>query len=184
MMNLYHVLSTVERFEGYKDVHITWFMARRIVPHALSYQDMIKGYDALDPDDRLMAKERVDECFTADEAQQVLAWLNANRSGKHEIVHVETTPVESREDGALLMPLGAIPLGGPQDCLMPNEVDWTLPFKVFGYYDLRHHERADDANLFSGWPFETEEEQRQNTFANAPPAQMSRSQSASFWFEE
>jgi hypothetical protein len=39
------------------------------------------------------------------------------------------------------MPITAIPMGGEQDCLMIwQSRGYDLPFKVEGYFDLRHYE--------------------------------------------
>jgi len=36
------------------------------------------------------------------------------------------------------MGYGAVPIGGPEDFYqLCKEEEWTLPFEVWGYYDLR-----------------------------------------------
>lgn len=48
-------------------------------------------------------------------------------------------PVHSNEMG-----VGAVAVGGLQDFLMISENPvYSLPFKVWGYYDLRHYERVE-----------------------------------------
>jgi hypothetical protein len=142
-MNLYHIRSTVKQFKGFKNVDITWFMARRQQPVA-PYADLIVDYAELKRDeDRWMAEENVDEMFTEDEAHALLAWLNEHRRAAH-VLLPQAMPIRARtDDGALLIGMGAIPVGGLQDFLIPNETDWNLPFKVLGYYDLRFYEQVD-----------------------------------------
>jgi hypothetical protein len=147
-MNLHHIRSTVKHFKGFKNVNITWFMERRQQPVA-PYAELIADYAELEHHKyRWMAEGHVDEMFTADEARAVLAWLNEQRPAAH-VLLPQAMPIRAHtDDGALLMGLGAIPVGGLQDFLIPNETDWNLPFKVLGYYDLRCYERADGTPVY------------------------------------
>lgn len=140
-MKLYYVRSTVPEFKGFKHVVITWFMRDRAQPLA-PYHEAIVGYAELDDSDRVYARDLLDEMFTEDEARKLIVWLNANRPGTHVRAEETTTPIKAREDGALMIGIGAIPVGGLQDCLTPNEAQWDLPFEVQGYYNLRYCEEV------------------------------------------
>jgi hypothetical protein len=138
-MNLYYVESTAKEYHGCKDVHITWFMTSRRAAPLAPYAELIVEYGELDDEDRDQAEQWIDEMFTEEEARALLAWLNQHRPGPiHVIGEPQATPVKARaEGGGVFGSLYSIPLGGPQGCIVPNEADWDLPFKVNGYYDLR-----------------------------------------------
>jgi len=142
-MKLYYVRSTGREFHGFKDIILTWFMVGRKLPVA-PYAELIADYAELDDDTRFRAEVRVNEMFTEDEARAVLAWLNEHRPAVHVIKELETTPVKaSSEDGGELIGLIQVPLGGLQDCLVPNKKDWDLQC----YYDLRFHERMEQSTV-------------------------------------
>ena len=160
MTDLYHVCSTAKLFKGFKNVNITWFMARRQQPVA-PYAELIADYAELERDeDRAMAEDRVDEMFTGDEARALLAWLDEHRAAAHALLP-HAMPIRARtDDGGLWIGVGATTVGGLQDFLVPSEIDWSLPFKAWGYYDLRFCEHSEeeqrrkyDAEGFGDLPF-------------------------------
>jgi hypothetical protein len=107
------------------------------------YHEAIVGYAELDDSDRVYARDLLDEMFNEGEARKLIVWLNAHRPGTHVLAEETTTPIKARtEDGAMIIGMSAIPVGGLRDCLIPNEAEWDLPFEVQGYYDLRHYEKA------------------------------------------
>jgi hypothetical protein len=138
MIDLYHVYSTVKEFHRHRDVRFEWFILDRggaVGPYA----ELIAGYDP--PTYYDWPETAVNELFTADEARMLVEYLDK---------HHRTESVQSIERADLpfapnTMPYVAIPVGGPQDFLMLSERDeWPLPFKVWGYYDLRQHDRVPD----------------------------------------
>jgi hypothetical protein len=149
MMQLYHVTSIAKEYRGFKDVEISWFMLHRAQQPVVPYAELIADYAELNGDDRMSVECVVDEMFTEAEANALLAWLNKHRPAVHQF-QATTIPLRGRdEDGSILMAMREIPLGGPQDCIVPNEADWDLPFKVNGYFDLRFSERVEPQQEWS-----------------------------------
>ena len=120
MTGLFRVTSVAE-FRGYKNVVISWFVLERPVPLELPYAEMIEeGYDPTVDVDYIDPAGCLHEYFT-----------EAEGKGRPVITPAKL-PIPLNA-----MPFTAIPLGGPQDCLLLHErKTYTLPFKVEGYYDL------------------------------------------------
>jgi hypothetical protein len=137
MIQLFHVNTIVEEFEGYRNVCLCWWMKRREVPLDLPHAEMIKDYDPQAEREYACPEAVLQERFTKDEANALLAYLDTIEGGKNTI-EPAPIPIEGNT-----MPVSAIPLGGLQGSIEIHERrDYALPFKVEGYYDLRHHERS------------------------------------------
>jgi hypothetical protein len=134
---LFHVTTTVPAFHGYRDVVLWWFVDNRPAPTNRPYRELIKS--GTSPERlRDLAEGAINEMFSAEEAEAWTAWLREHRGGTTTIEEAEL-PIEPNTMG-----VNAIPLGGPQDVLMMWKApQYTLPFKVGGYYDLRHYERIE-----------------------------------------
>lgn len=133
---LFHVSSTIMEFHGCKDVCIAWFNTADARPD-LPFAALIEGYDEMDTYFRRYSEGYVSELFTAEQARALVTYLDQHHG--HESVQA-TTRVKLPVPGNI-MGCGAIPVGGPQDFyLLCKEEEWTLPFEVWGYYDLRQHE--------------------------------------------
>lgn len=133
---LFYVTSTVTEFCGCKDVCMGWFKVNDPRPD-LPFAALIEGYDDLGPDSRCYPELYVAELFTAEQARALVTYLDQHHG--HESIQT-TTRVKLPVPGNV-MGYGAIPVGGPQDFyLLYKEEGWTLPFDVWGYYDLRQHE--------------------------------------------
>src|SRR5262245_59735695 len=137
-MKLYRVGTTCHRFNGHKDVHFEWFLDE---PYGepRPYAELINGYaDEADPPYYPMGA--IDELFTLDQAQALVSYLDRVHGDAGEAkITAAKLPIELN-----MMGVGAIPTGGGQDFYMlAKEDEYNLPFKVYGYFDLRHHEPID-----------------------------------------
>jgi hypothetical protein len=134
-MKLFGAHSIVDGFMGCNEVVLKWFRVDRkesLVP----LEELIEDYQRLnDCEERMFAQQLVNEYFTEEEVEVLKAFLRDRRGG----TEVEVTEVSLPILAKGVMPTGAIPVGGEQDFLMLSENDeHPLPFRVWGYYDLRH----------------------------------------------
>jgi hypothetical protein len=138
-MELYHVTTIVKEFRGCKNVDFFWFRSERRAPR--SYANLIENYD---PSYCYVyyAEGCIDEMFELDEAQALKDYIDQNY-GEAGITTIEKAelPIANNSIG-----VGAIPVGGPQGyySLDNKAPEYTLPFKVEGYFDLRQHWRKRD----------------------------------------
>ena len=137
---LYQAHSTADKFElngvMYCDVPIGWFMQRRDGP-PFPYREIIDGYSDLDERARLNAEMAVDELLTKGEVDALKAYLARQYDDDSFNAVEEPLPIP-RERAASWLPTGAIPVGGPQDFLLIDEnPSYSLPFSVWGYFDVR-----------------------------------------------
>jgi hypothetical protein len=136
---LYSVSTTARDFKGYKDVVFDWF--RDGAPaERRNYATLIEDYD---PTDSMAcyAEGCIDELFTEDEALKLKEYLD-RVNGKEGPTTIEEVrlPIPNNTMGT-----GAIPVGGGQDFLeIYRRREYSLPFKVAGYFDLRGCERLDE----------------------------------------
>jgi len=148
MIDLFHVRSSVKKLHGHRDVCLDWFVVDRARPIA-PYAELIAGYDEPSDHDYTYPKGAVDELFSAAEARALIEYLDK---------HLGTESTQSMKQAGIPIDrntcgLGAIPVGGPQGFLMLSERnEWPLPFKVWGYYDLRGHV-PDCQQATAGEPF-------------------------------
>ena len=141
-MELYGVKTVLPEYSGHRDVVLAWFVIERDSPVKRPYAELAEGYDPADEYAGYL-EGAIDELFTRDEAEALLAWLKANRNETHNnsTIVEHALPIANNSIG-----LGAIPVGGGPDYLMPHEIGegtFPLPFKVYGYFDLRAHEPID-----------------------------------------
>jgi len=148
MTLLFNVTTTINEFRGCKDVCIQWFMVDRDVPVG-PYAELIEDYEHLDTEEkgwglRQYAEDCVNELFTAEEADALLAYLDQHHpTDSTHYLSSAKLPIERGVVG-----VGALAVGGPTDFLMLSERDsWNLAFEVWGYYDLRQHEPAAGGEL-------------------------------------
>ena len=145
MLELFNVTTTIKTYHGCKDVFMHWFMIDRKTPVG-RYAALIRDYYRVDERARLYAEGAVDELFTAEEADALLAYLQQHHpDGSTHVVTAASLPLGNGGGAGAAMIAGydAIAVGGPQDFYMLHkEADWNLPFNVYGYYDLEAHEAA------------------------------------------
>jgi hypothetical protein len=103
------------------------------------YAELIKNYEP----GNLYAEEFVEELFTWDEAQQLVAYLK-DFPDSTTVVEEYPLPIENNWIG-----FGARAVGGGDDFYMLSEAPgYSLPFKVWGYFDLVGCTRVDNGDSY------------------------------------
>ena len=129
---LFQVVTIVKEYSGCKGVTFYWFFAdERSSPRP--YADLIADYNPGTPYIEY-AEARIDELFTEAEASQLIAYLDCQLGDEGmTTIEEEKLPIPSN-----VMGFGTIAVGGPQDFYMLHKAPgYPLPFKAFGYFDLR-----------------------------------------------
>jgi hypothetical protein len=137
MIKMFHVTT---RYYG---DDIDWFVVGRAQRRlfgpdgalGIDYHEVIANHDDAPEQLRRYSEDAVEEMFTKQEADTLVAWLKANRPADDDNTTIRecALPVENNITG-----FGAIPVGGQQDFLMTGDApDYNLPFKVWGYCDKR-----------------------------------------------
>jgi hypothetical protein len=143
MIKLYSVTSNVKEFHGCKDVTFRWFFAAERAQRR-PYADLIKHYQA-DDEYRMYSEGYIEELFSEDEARQLKEYLD--REHGHEGTNSITE--ERLPIGRNVMGVGAVPVGGGDDFYMlDQEPNYSLPFKVWGYFNLVGCELLDGSDVF------------------------------------
>ena len=147
-MKLYSVRTTAKEYHGCRDVVFQWF--RHAMPQGQRpYADLIKDYEpgnryafcveayteelSWDEVRQLYAEAYIEELFTWDEARQLKAYLDQYHGDQGDTVIKEMAlPVENN-----VMGFGARAVGGGDSFYMlSEEPEYSLPFKVLGYFNL------------------------------------------------
>lgn len=148
-MKLYRAWSTVKSFNGYKDVEITWYCAKREKP-VLSFESLIENYE---PNDEytIYAQDYVNELFTENELRELKRYLSKFHDFKESegeiLFYVQET---------IPCPSNSYPLAGiPSDLrhgsiILKKESDEDLSFPLYGYYDLSPY--MEEANFSTASP--------------------------------
>jgi hypothetical protein len=141
-LELFTVTSQIANLHGYKNVGIWWFVVDRARPLfgadgslGIPYTRVIAGYDATD-EYRSYCESAIDELFTADEARAFVEFLRTRRNDASATIEPATLPIERNQMGHAAVPVG----GGPDFLTIGDSPDYGLPFKVWGYFDVRHYE--------------------------------------------
>jgi hypothetical protein len=131
-VKLYSVTTIVKRFSGRDNIPFYWFVPDRFGEPSRPYAELIADYDPQN-EYRTHAEDAIDELFTADEAEQLVSYLNRQHgdAGTTEINEV-MLPIAGN-----VANYGAFPTGAGIDFYMLHrEPEYSLPFKVSGYFDL------------------------------------------------
>lgn len=125
-MKLYSVITTVKEYSGCKNVIFRWF--RQPMPQGQRpYADLIKDYEPGNPA-FYATQVFVEELFTWDEAQQLKTYLDQHHEDQGDTVFKEATlPVEND-----IPPFEV----GDSFCMLSEEPEYSLPFKVVGLFNL------------------------------------------------
>jgi hypothetical protein len=141
-MKLYRVTTKVREFSGCKNVVFNWFncMPRSRRP----YEGLIKNYEP-ENDHTIYTELLIEELFTWDEARQLKDYLDRHHGGEGETAsREEPLPVGNNRMG-----YGALAVGGGDDFYMLyKEPEYSLPFKVSGYYNLVGCTRTDNSDTY------------------------------------
>jgi hypothetical protein len=127
-MKLYSVKTTAKEYDGCRDVVFHWF--RLAMPQGQRpYADLIKDYEP----GNCYAEDFVEELFTWDEAQHLRGYLDQkHRDEGQTVIEAVSLPIENNWIG-----FGALAVGGGDDFYMLcKEPVYSLPFKVWGYFNL------------------------------------------------
>jgi hypothetical protein len=139
MTNLFRVTTTVKEYSGHRNVEFVWLVEKRKDP-PVPYAQAIRDYD---PNDERVdyTQAAIDELFTRDEAEALKAYLDKQHGneGVTEIKQYNDIPIGMNIAGLSSMPSG----GGPDYYMLWKEPEYSLPFQVSGYFDLRWAERID-----------------------------------------
>jgi hypothetical protein len=142
-MKLYSVTTTAKEYSGCRNVAFNWF--RHAMPQGRRpYADLIKNYGP-ESHHALYTEELMEELFTWDEALQLKDYLERHHGGEEETVIKEVPlPVENRTIG-----YGCLAVGGGDDFYMLcEEPEYSLPVKVWGYYDLEGCTLIDNGDTY------------------------------------
>jgi hypothetical protein len=131
MTKLYYVRTIAREHRGCKNVTFCWFRSEAPT-RPRQYAKLIENYDPHD-DFAAYSEGFIDEMFTEDEAQPLKEYLDR--------VHGELGPTTVEEESLPvpnnMMGYGARAVGGGDDFYMlSEEPEYSLPFKVWGYFDL------------------------------------------------
>ena len=125
---LYYVTTTAKKFSDCKNVTFNWFRAEAPAERR-RYASLIEGYEP----GNAYAEGLIDELFTEDEALQLKEYLDQVH-GKEGPTLIEemSLPIPNN-----MMGHGARAVGGGDDFYMLSEdPEYSLPFKVWGYFNV------------------------------------------------
>jgi hypothetical protein len=138
MTELYSVHSLVRGFayEGtrYEEVKVTWFVVERQAP-LVPYAEAIQDYDQLDEKERAFPEEYINEQFSLQESEALLAYLGRRPELTTRCDAVEL-PAMANASGCRRLPRG----NGSDFLRLFREKGYALPFKVEGYFSVRFAE--------------------------------------------
>lgn len=136
MIRLYGVKTVVEIYHGHRDVAFHWFACCRRRP--LPYAELIAGYE--EADGLGYAELLLDELFDRTEAEALVAYLDREHRGAGKTT-IEAVKLPIARN---IMGYGAMAVGGSDDFFaLDKQPGYSLPFRVWGYYDLRGCEPVD-----------------------------------------
>ena len=138
---LYNVTTVVKEYHDCKDVPFHWFRCDP-GPQKLPYAELIQNYNG----DNFYAENYIGELFTADEAALVKDYLDRddNSHKNPTTINEVSLPIPNN-----VMGVGAIAVGGGDDFYMLDKnPDYSLPFKVWGYFNLVDCELADGSGVY------------------------------------
>lgn len=142
-LRLYQPCTKVDEFNHrgrlYKDVEIVWLMDRKepVAP----YNEIIQGYSLLEESSKPYVEARVQELFTEQELQELQKYLLFVHDDRNSLVEEVLLPVSDKYCG-----LSSIPVGGLSDhYMLSREPEYSLPFEVYGYYNVSNCEEIGSA---------------------------------------
>lgn len=136
-MKLYQAVCFIDDFEHsggvFDGMPMTIFRAPgEPIYKEEDYKKMICGFDCLEDDEKQYMRIVIDEFFTEREVKEVKKYLKTFPKTKIQVREI------SLPHRAGFLPISAIPLGGGQDCYMfYQSKDYSLSFKIEGYFDVR-----------------------------------------------
>jgi hypothetical protein len=151
-LKLYQPRTIVPEFphrgQLYKDVQLTWLMDRRRYPAPFEefispdaepvapFAEAIQNYDRLEDSNKFYAEESLQELFTERELKQLQEYLLLAHDDREALAEEVSLPLVSKS-----FPLSGIPVGGSSGWYdLHQEPEYSLPFKVFGFFDVDGYE--------------------------------------------
>jgi hypothetical protein len=147
MMKLYEVSTVTSAYHGCRDVKFIWFRCPRGDEPARPYSELIENYD---PEKKQYYEEgAIDELFTFDEANALKEYLDREH-GSQGVTEIKEAKLPCPQNA---IGIGAMSVGGGDDFYTLNEEKaYSLPFKVWGYFNLRGCELVDEpGETFRGY---------------------------------
>lgn len=128
---VYHVTSILKEWHNYKEVPFSWFLIDRKKP-LIPYEKGIKNYKK----GNVYQESAIDELFTKQEAKRLVAYLEKEHKDDTLKISIDEQKLPIANN---ILAYGCIPVGGMNDFYMlDKEKNYNLPFKVWGYFDLRN----------------------------------------------
>jgi hypothetical protein len=135
--DLYYVHTIVKEYAGCKHIKFSWFRTEK---SDRPYGQLVKDYN---PDEAMAAYSElaVDELFSFDEANALKRYLDWHHGAEDETTIVKAEiPLANNVGG-----MGALAVGGGDDFYeLHKEPEYSLPFKVEGYFNLVGCELIDE----------------------------------------
>jgi hypothetical protein len=152
-IELFSVQTVTAQYSGCREVTFNWFrnIERDEDRPSRPYAELILDYD---PNDEYAhyTEAAVDEFFTEEEATLLKQYLDENH-GEHSqttISKYDLFPVTTNLVGYCCNAVG----GGDDFYLLDKETEYSLPFKAWGYFDLRGCELIDNpGETYRGYLF-------------------------------
>jgi hypothetical protein len=169
-MKLFIVTTTAKQHRGCKDVVFSWFRTEK-PSEWRPYGELIENYE---PGNRY-AEWAIDELFSEDEALLLKEYLDRTYADAGvTVIKEQSLPIPNN-----VMVFGAMAVGGEDGfCMLDKDPEYSLPFKVWGYYDLVGCELVDGSDVYHRrlWMVSANGEVRQQT--NEEAAAMARAMAA------
>ena len=142
-MKLYTVETTTKEYAGCKDVTFGWFYESARKPRR-PYARLIENYDP-DAADNVYSEGCIDELFTAVEAAALKSYLDREH-GHNSVTTIKPAKLPIPNN---LIGYGARAVGGGDDFYtLSEERGYSLPFKVWGYFNLVGCELVDGSDVY------------------------------------
>jgi hypothetical protein len=139
-MKLFNVGTTAKQYGGCKGVAFCWFRTEG-PSEPRPYGELIENYEP----GNVYAEGAIDEMFTEDEALLLKEYLDRTYTGAGvTVIEEQPLPIPNNTMGC-----GAIPVGDGNDFhMLDRNPEYSLPFKVWGYFDLRGCTLIDNGDTY------------------------------------
>ena len=128
---VYQVTSVVKKYKNCKDVPFSWFMIDRKKP-LIPYEKGIINYLGKNS----YSESAIDELFTNREAKRLVAYLEKEHKDDTLKINIDEQKLPIANN---LIGYGGNAVGGMDGFYMlDKEKNYNLPFKAWGYFDLRN----------------------------------------------
>ncbi len=134
----YWVTLIADEFDGYSEVPFTLFHTTEMSNEELARLVVLAPGRSINDLAHSYTVSAIEQTFSKTEVKQLYAYFKQQGNVRLRARRAYSPPNNS-------MGVGAIPVGGGNDFYTFSEVPgYSLPFKVWGYFDLRHRDRESD----------------------------------------